>query len=393
MKYADAVVIVGSGAAGHSCARTLRQSGFTGGVLVVDAEGAGINRTLVDTGLLPGLLTAEQIALPTLPEVEAVRGRVVGLEGDGRTVVLDDGRRLRGERLVIASGRTPRALDRGIAVEAGAPLHPLHGIADAERLRRAVPDPSAARVVVLGAGFIGAEVASFYADAGAVVTLIGRSSRPLERALGSGIAERLARRHAERTDFRWGRGVRAIRSASGGARGARVELETAEAVGADAVIVAVGSVPAAAWAGFPGGIPTDDRLRVAGWDGVYAAGGAAAPRTAAGILRVDHWDAAAAQGAHAARALLHDLGAGEDPGPYLPVSGFTLMAHGAAIAARGVRAEGAAEEEVALDGGGLLTRFIGADGRVTGVAGWNAGARVAAEAARIVADPDLAATA
>lgn len=379
------VVIAGSGSSGHSCARTLRSGGFAGRIRVVNGEGGpAINRTLVDTGVLPGLLTAEQIALPRLADVEIIDGRAVQLDASGRSVVLDDGRELRGDALVLASGTVPRALDARIEVDAAVRLHALHSALDAERLRVAIAEPKGASVVVLGAGFIGAEVASHYAGAGARVALIGRSRLPLRAAVGADIAARLAALHGERVDARLGIGVRAVRGTGGaGGDAVAVELDDGSVLEGDALVVAVGSRPAVEWAGFDGAIAVDDRFRVPGRPGLYAVGGAAAPALWHGRVHIDHWDAAAAQGAHAAKVLLHDLGLGDDPGPWIAKTGFTLMAHGAVVSARGVRGAHATESSRELDGGGLLTEFTTASGVLTGLAGWNAGPDLLRAASRL----------
>lgn len=373
------VVIIGSGASGHSCARMLRSEGFAGRIRLVHGDaGAPVNRTLVDKGVLPGLLTGEQIALPTLVDVELIPARAVELRSAARSVVLDDGRVLHGDALVLACGSGPRALDPEVAVDEAVRLHRVHDVADAEGLRRAIPEAAGAHVVIVGAGFIGAEVSSHFAAAGARVTLIGRSRLPLRAAVGVEIAHRFATLCAERGDVRLGVRVQAIRAdAARGQDAAVVELEDGSTIDADAVVVAVGSQPAAQWAGFPGAIAVDDRFRLPATPGVYAIGSAAAPSLDGLPTRVDHWDAATAQGAHAARTVLHDLGLGDDPGTWRATTGFSLMVHGAVIAARGVRAADALETSEELDGGGVLVSFSTAAGRLAGVAGWNAGPLVA----------------
>ncbi|GAA3593555.1 FAD-dependent oxidoreductase [Agrococcus terreus] len=382
----DGIVIVGAGAAGHAAAAGLRRHGWTGRIRLVHGEdGPPINRTLVDTGLLPGLLTVGQIALPPLDDVELVHARAIALDPESRSVALSNGQVLTGEAIVLATGSAPRALDPSVEVDAEVPLHVLHTADDAASLRGAVAALDAPRIAVLGAGFIGAEVASLWAP-GARVTLVGRSALPLRDAVGEGIAARLAALHAERVDARLGSRVLAVRATPGGAAPVRVELAgedgASDVVDADLVVVAVGAAPAAAWAGFPGAVPTDDRLRVPGMPGVYAAGGAAAPEVDGAPLRVDHWDAAAAQGAHAAQAVLHDLGLAADPGPWRPITGFTLMAHGAVVSGRGAWAPGA-ETTTEAAGDGLLALVRDASGTLVGVAGWNAGRAVAEAAARI----------
>lgn len=382
------VLIIGGGAAGHACASALRREGFDGEVTVVHGEeGPPINRTLVDKGVLPGLLDRDQIALPPVEGVEVLRSRAERLEAAEAAVVLADGRRMRADALVLACGSAPRPLDARIPVDPAARLHRLHGAADAVALREAVPDPDGRRIAVLGAGFIGSELATHYAGAGAEVVLVGRSELPMRAAVGSLVAARLAELHRARVDARLGVDVAAILVDDATGRTV-IELADGSAIDVDAVVVAQGSDPASAWAGWPDGIPVDDRLRAADRAGVYAAGGSALLDLGGARTRIDHWDAAVAQGAHAARAVLHDFGAGEDPGPYLPRSGFTLMAHGSVIGGRGVLLPGGEErafagDEAQLPDGALLAECLAADGSLTALAGFDAGAALVREAARL----------
>lgn len=380
------VVIVGSGAAGHACAKTLRAEGYEGSIRLVHGEhGPAIDRTLVDKGVLPGLLTAEQIALPPVAGVEVIDGRAVELWASTRTVVLDDGRELQGDALVLAPGSGPSALDEAVHLDAAVRLHFVHSVRDAEGLRHAVAASPGARIVILGAGFIGAAAASHFAEIGAQVTLVGRSRLPLRAAFGDEIAAHVAARHAEVVDARLGERVHAIWARAGAPDAAVVELDDRTRIEADVVVVAVGSRPATRWAGFEGPIAVDDRFRVPAAAGLYAVGSASAPEVDGVRMRVDHWDAAVTQGAHAARALLHDLGAGVDPGPWRPTSIFTLAAHGAVVVGRGARGADAVETVERVDGGGLLVRFSTPSGRLTGLAGLGPGGRLVRAASELTA--------
>lgn len=376
----SSVLIIGGGAAGHACARTLRAEGHPGSITIVDGErGPAINRTLVDTGVLPGLLTSEQIALPGLEDVEVLKGRAMRLDGRGRAVTLEDGRERRADAIVLACGSAPLLPGALVSGSERVAVHHLHTASDAVRLREALPEPRGARVAVLGAGFIGTEVASHYAGAGAEVTLLGRSAVPLRAAVGALVARELAAVHREHVNARFGVPVKAV---APGASGEPLIVTMADdrIVEADVVVAALGTRPATAWLGCSDGIPVDDHLRALGFpSGVYAAGGAAL-MTLGGArrLRVDHWDSAAAQGTHVARVLLHDLLGATDPGAYLPRSGFILRAYGEVIAARGVLAPGGEELARPLGTGngrtGVVVEFRDVHGVITGVAGFNAGA-------------------
>ena len=388
---ATGVLIVGGGAAGHACAAKLRTQGFDGPVRVLDAEpDRPINRTLVDTGVLPGLLTPEQIQLHPVAGVDLIAGRAVGLNMARRSVTLADGRELRADALVLASGSVPRGLGPATTVARGSRVYQLHTAADALALRAALPDPARTRIAILGSGFIGAEVASHFRAAGSQVLLLGRSAQPLRAAVGTRIAEQLAELHRDRVDARFGSDLVAVEPGRG-ARAVTLTLGDGTREDVDVLVVAQGTVPATDWAQAAGGIRVDLALRVVGATSVYAAGSAAVLSIDGSPMRIDHWDDAAAQGAHAARTILHDLQGAEDPGAYLPRAGFTLQVYGTVIAARGIRpaqgserdAAAALELEPSFRPEGLLTEHLHRDGSRAGVAGYNAGAALVRLAAGI----------
>lgn len=338
------VVVAGAGAAGHSAAKTLRQEGYTGPLTVLHHEAhAPYNRTLVNKAVLQGLLTAAQVALPALDDLDVhlVRAGVRAIDPDGSVLVLDNGERLPYSTLIAATGSTPRSHSPQLG-EAARLVH-IHTIDDAARIRDWFSDdPGATAVTLLGAGFIGAETASYLADAGAAVHLVSRPVVPLAGVLGEHIARRVAELHAEHVTTHFGRQISAV---SGGADSVTVTLDDGRVLESELAVVAHGTVPASAWTtDKERGIAVDDRLRAVGSRRVYAAGGVAVHKARTGhSYRIDHWDAASGQGAHAARTLLHDHAGGEDPGPYVPSSGFTLNLYRHAIAAYGLPLPGAVE--------------------------------------------------
>lgn len=376
------VVVVGGGAAGNAAARALRTEGFDGRVVLVHGEdGQPYLRTLVNKAIVQGLLTAEQAALPA-PEGEVVRGRAVELHPTRPGVVLDDGRELEARALVLATGAVPRPAlaDRDARPPArrGTPrvVH-LHTPQDADHLRALLgPDPSGRTVTVLGAGFVGSETAAWLVDAGASVHLVARSRLPLARALGSAVATAVARQQGERVATFFGRRVEAVTQRR---ESVRVRLDDGTALESDLAVVAHGTVPDAAWAGAqPGGLSVDDRLGVVATPGRYAAGAVALHTDRRGrSYRTDHWDAAVAQGAHAARVVLRDLVGAADPGPYVPEAGFSLSLHGTQVAGLGVPVPGAVEQHRRLDGGGVLAEFR-LDGDLVAVTGVGATREVSA---------------
>ena len=352
------VVVAGAGAAGHSAASTLRLEGYSGPLTVLHAEPhAPYNRTLVNKAVLQGLLTAEQIALPSLEslDVHLIRAGVVAIDPSASVLRLDNGERLRYSTLIAATGSTPRSHNH--LGETARLLH-IHTVEDAARIRDWFgDDPGARSVTLLGAGFIGAETASYLADAGATVHLVSRPAIPLAGVLGEQIARRVGELHAAHVTTHFGRQIHAV---SGHRDSVTVTLHDGQVLESDLVVAAHGTVSASAWATeAEEGIAVDDRLRAVGLRRVYAAGSVAVHTDRLGqSYRVDHWDAATGQGAHAARTLLHDHANGEDPGPYSPSTGFTLRLYGHAIAAYGVARPGAVERRHPTgDAEAILTTF------------------------------------
>lgn len=349
---------------------------------------------------------------PAGPDIAARPG-----QGSSRLALsLGSGGVLGAAGLIVATGSTPRRLDvPGVDewVRAGR-ISTLHSVTDALRIREFLEGIEGARVLVSGTGLVGAEAASLLTEAGHHVTLVARSAVPGAAGLGATIAGRLATIHEGAVETRWGTWVVALRE------GVAALSDGSEAE-ADLVVVAHGAQPripegllrdetpddrarpddslgdgsspdesrpdasrpdgsrgdgSARGAGHDtaagAGVPVDDRLRAAGWENVLAAGAIA--RFGPQPYRVDHWDDAEAQGAHAARTLLHDLGDGDDPGPYRPWSPWSARIHGHQLAGFGHPLPGSTERIVSEDP--LLVEFTSAAdgaGTVCAVVGLDAG--------------------
>lgn len=313
------VLIVGGGLAAQRCAETLRRHGYEGSVRMVCAEPVPpYDRPPLSKELLAGAVEEESVAYRPAwwyeeKQVELLLGaRAEALDPEARTVALDSGAELRYEKLLIATGSAARRLP---FLEGYENVHALRTLADARLLRQElVPG---ARLAIVGAGFIGQEVAATARRLGVEVTMIEALETPLAPILGEEVGGWFANLHLSE-------GVRVMTGAMlEGARGnGRVEeltLAGGGAVACDAVLVGVGTAPATAWLRGSGldesGVRTDTSGR-ARLPGVFAAGDASVPfdpRFGA-HARTEHWDAAAWQGAAAARAML-----GEYPGtPPLP---------------------------------------------------------------------------
>jgi NADPH-dependent 2,4-dienoyl-CoA reductase/sulfur reductase-like enzyme len=313
------VLIVGGGLAAQRCAETLRRRGYEGPLRMVCAEpDLPYDRPPLSKELLAG--TAEEEALAYRPawwyeekQVELLLGqRAAALDPAARTVRLASGAELPYGRLLIATGSAARELPflRGFAN-----VHSLRTLADARRLRsELVPG---ARLAIIGAGFIGQEVAATARRLGTEVTMIEALEVPLAPILGPELGGWFAELHLEE-----GVKVRTgamLEGARGNGRVEELVLAGGESIACDAVLVGVGTAPATAWlqgSGLdPAGVRADTSGRTA-LPGVFAAGDASVPFDPRfGVhARTEHWDAAAWQGAAAARAML-----GEYPGtPPLP---------------------------------------------------------------------------
>ncbi|MFC0680324.1 FAD-dependent oxidoreductase [Lysobacter korlensis] len=328
------VLILGAGAAGTAAAQVLKASDAVSVELVTRTGELPYNRTLVNKGVAVGILTAEQA---TVPAHGAVGDTAELVDPASRTVHFASGNIARCDALVVATGSTPKNLASVVpgAAEATAAgrLTTLHSLDDAVRVRSVLARQDApSRIVIFGAGLVAAETASLLRERGRHITLVARSTEPGATAFGPEIAARLAAAHQEHLATAFGRTATAIEVDSAGLT---IALDDGSRIHADLAIVAHGSTPAAPAPWFAG-VAVDEHLRTR-YPRVYGAGGSAIHTDAMlGTWRIDHWADAVAQGEHAARVLLHDLGFGADPGPYLPRSPYTALIHGRTVAGVGM---------------------------------------------------------
>ncbi|OBH48551.1 NAD(P)/FAD-dependent oxidoreductase [Mycobacterium mantenii] len=308
------VVVVGAGVAGMRAAETLRRDGYDGALTIVGAERqAPYHRPPLSKKLLSGQVHRAGIDMAPQFDMDArvLRGATaVGLDMSGRTVqVRDDGQNLSldFDGVVIASGAEPREWPGGQAPD-GVLL--LRTVEDCLSIRERLG--SRPRVVVVGGGFIGSEVAATCRLLGLDVVLVEKASGPLVQALGAELAPLWAKLHREHgVDLRVGVGVDGF---VGKGRVEAVRLTDGSHVPADVVIVGLGVTPATGWLD-GSGLHLDDGVVC---DATGAAEGTTGDGTvvAAGDvarwwhpiyerhLRTEHWDDAARQGEAAARTLL-----------------------------------------------------------------------------------------
>ncbi|HET7418418.1 MAG TPA: FAD-dependent oxidoreductase [Solirubrobacterales bacterium] len=313
------VLIVGGGLAGQRCAETLRRRGYEGRVRILCAENEPpYDRPPLSKAVLAGSAAEETVAFRPADwyeenAVELILGtRAEGLEPGLRSVVLAGGEPLPYDNLLIASGGAPRRLP---FLEGFENVHYLRTLADARRLRAELA--RRVRVAIVGAGFIGQEVAATARGLGAEVTIVEAMEVPLAPILGNELGRWFAQLHQEE-GARLHAGA-LLESARGAGRVEQLQLADGTRLECDLVVVGIGTVPATGWLRGSGlgerGVETDVQGRTA-VPGVFAAGDASIPFDPrfGGHARTEHWDAAAWQGAAAAKAML-----GEEPGtPPLP---------------------------------------------------------------------------
>ncbi|HWG25567.1 FAD/NAD(P)-binding oxidoreductase [Actinospica sp.] len=396
------VVVVGASLAGVRGAETLRRSGFTGRITLVGAEAhfPPYDRPPLSKQILAECWQPEAglLRVDDGLDAELVLGRsAVGLDL-ARKAVLLDGDELPFDGLFVATGATARNPWTRWTPERG--VHTLRSLDDCLRLRDALR--GAARVAIVGAGFIGCEVAGTCRDLGLDVTLIDTLNWPMLRAVGPEMGEVLAAFHRERgVRLALGRSVAAL-VGPGFVEG--VQLDGDELVEADVVVVATGAAPETRWLEASGleladGVMCDARGFALGTDTVVAAGDVARwthPMTGTG-LRVEHWTNAVGQAQVAARNLAARLAGAEPVESYATVPYFWSDQHDRKLQYIGFGGSGADGTRVAVELGAVEDgRFVTTyhrDGRLVGALCVNWPAQVPRYRRRIVADWEAAGSA
>lgn len=328
------VVIVGGGLAAATAAETLRTEGFDGPVTMLGAEEhLPYLRPPLSKGYLAG--TDGEDALVVQPpswyaehDVEVRTGvRAVRIDRQQQLVVCSDGRSVPYDRLLIATGASSRRIPLAGADLPGVLL--LRTVEESRRLQEALRgDPAPARLVLIGSGWIGMEVAATARARGAEVTVVGIEAVPLSAAIGPELGALFLRRHRQAgVRFELEQTTSRILAADG--RAAGVELGSGARIDADVVVIAVGAVPnveLAAEAGLEvaNGVVVDDGLRTSD-PRIWAAGDVAnAFRARLGEpQRFEHWANAIATGRRAARSML-GLPLGAEETPYFYTDQFDL---------------------------------------------------------------------
>jgi NADPH-dependent 2,4-dienoyl-CoA reductase/sulfur reductase-like enzyme/nitrite reductase/ring-hydroxylating ferredoxin subunit len=300
------VVIVGAGAAGESAAETLRREGYSGPIAMIDPDtSAPVDRPNLSKDYLAGKAQPEWIPLREADwfkqqDIELLRGRQVrAIDARSRRVTLDDATERGFDAMILATGAEPIRLD---LPGTGPRVLYLRSLADSDAIIAAAA--GAKRVAVLGASFIGLEVAASLRTRGLDVHVAAPEARPLERVLGPELGAFIKSQHEEKgVVFHLGRMAKSLE------RGHLV-LDDGSKIAADFIVAGVGVRPRAQLAETAGlrldkGVVVNERLQTSA-PNIYAAGDIARwpdPHSGAAI-RVEHWVVAQRQGQAAARNVL-----------------------------------------------------------------------------------------
>jgi 3-phenylpropionate/trans-cinnamate dioxygenase ferredoxin reductase subunit len=319
MSNQQTFVIVGASLAGAKAAEALREEGFTGRVVLVGAEDdRPYERPPLSKDYLRGETDRDKIYVHDAGfyaehDIELRLGRTaLVLDTAEQEIALDDTERLHYDRLLLATGAQPRRLSIPGSDLAG--IHYLRSVDDADNLRERLDQGGSA--VVIGAGWIGSEVAASARQRGLDVTVVEPASVPLERVLGPEVGAIYRDIHADQgVRLLLGTGVEAF---EGNGTIQRVRTSDGRTIDCDLVVVGVGVAPRTQLAEQAGlsvdnGILVDEHLQTSR-PGIFAAGDVANAQHAfyGERVRVEHWDNAIQQAAVVARSMLgqdavHDL--------------------------------------------------------------------------------------
>ncbi|MDB4933726.1 MAG: Ferredoxin reductase [Labilithrix sp.] len=303
----SSVVIVGAGAAGAACVEMLRKEGYAGPITMLGAEEPGpVDRPNLSKDYLAGSAPEEWIPLGSRERYAELRVELLpstpatAIDPKAKKVTLSNGRVLDYGALLLATGGEPLRLP----IEGGGLPHvsTLRTLADSRAIIERAKNAKTA--VVIGASFIGLEVAASLVARGLTVHVVGPEPVPLARALGEALGAHVKKLHERKgVKFHLGTTPKTIRETT-------VELANGTFLDGDLVVLGVGVKPRVALAEAAGlkvenGVVVDERLRTSA-SGIWAAGDIARypdPRLGE-LVRIEHWVVAERQGQHAARAML-----------------------------------------------------------------------------------------
>ena len=401
MTRLDRIAIVGASLAGLRAAEALRQKEFEGTLTLIGAEPhLPYDRPPLSKDVLQGTWAPEKTSLLRDEGLEPLNldlrlgRRAVSLDTNARTLSLDDGTEIAFDGLVIATGATPRQLPAAMTAGSdGAPLAGIHTLRTLDDCLAIAKELEASpRVAVIGAGFIGAEVAASCRQRGLDVTLVEPMPVPFGPTLGEDVGQAICAEHRDQgVDLRLGVGLAGCK---GERRVEKIELSDGTLLDADVVIVGIGVRPETTWLENSGVALDDGVLCNATCEtsvpGIVAAGDLArwpnplfcfpsedtganhVPATAGGPLetmRIEHWSNATEQARHAVETLLAPPGEAQ---PFAPVPFVWSDQYDLKIQSAGVVA--GAEESHIVYGSLAERRFLklyGRRGQLTGALAFN----------------------
>lgn len=307
------IAIVGTGVAGASAALTLRSEGFDGRIVLIGDEPAEpYRRPPLSKELLKGTLPVERTALrpSSMWQSKNIELRtsttVTDVDVDAHTLTLGAGEQLEYDKLLLATGGVPRPLPLAAGIDH---VYMLRTIDDVPPLQERLA--SGSRVLIVGAGLIGSEIASTARSLDCDVVMLEAAPRPLSRLLPPKIADLYADMHVEHgVELHTGVDLTALEQVDGGVRATDADGRQWTV---DTVVVSIGLMPRTELADKAGlkidnGIVVDSCFQTSAPD-VYAAGDVAhTPNLVlGGLYRSEHWQSAQEEGQAAAKAMLGDM--------------------------------------------------------------------------------------
>lgn len=317
----ERVVIVGASLAGLTAAETLRTSGFTGTITVLgDEPHLPYDRPPLSKQVLTGVADTTTTRLPHSADLDVdwrLGNIATALATGTKQVLLQNGARVDYDRLLIATGRRSRPWP--VTAEAALDgVFVLRTADDAAAIRERLTDDTT-RVLVIGGGFTGGEIASSCSSLGIPVTVVDRGPAPMAKLFGTAIGQMMRELHREHdVDLRTGTGVTSMLGDDGG-RLTAAQLTDGSTIDVDLAVVAIGAVPNNEWlagsgvASDDGGVLCDAAQHALSAGGqplldVFVAGDIARhpnPLAGPGVWTSEHWGAAVGQAETAARNMVH----------------------------------------------------------------------------------------
>lgn len=375
------VVVVGASLAGLQAAQTLRRADESMRITMVgDEPHLPYDRPPLSKHYLAGSWEEEKLRLRAAVDPDALGlewklgTRATALDVDGRSIALRDiesgvEEQLGFDGLVIATGASPRSLPGG-ELEG---VHVLRSLDDAKGLKDAF-DREPNHVVVIGAGFIGAEVAATARERGLAVSMIEAADTPLSRVLPAEAGDQITALHrAHGVDVHLGVGATIV---GDGKTVTGVQLSGGSTIDAEVVVIGIGVVPATEWLSsssltIDNGVVCDATCLAA--PGVVVAGDVARwpnERFGSELTRVEQWDNAVEQGGYAARRLLA-WAADEEIEPYTPVPWFWSDQYDRKIQLAGVPTAKSELVQGSFDEQRFVQIFLDDDDAFVGALTWN----------------------